>query len=156
MGRITATRLAFRKIMTDCILVMTNLPDTATALKMAQQIIESGTAACVNQLSPCTSVYRWNMKIETVSEVPLLIKTSSAAYAQLESLIRACHPYELPEIIAVPITSGLPAYLNWVSQETRLSCKAFAGPAPLPPTASPQRESDVISLRESYVLPCKE
>ncbi len=118
MGRIIATWLALRKIMTDCLLVMTNLPDAAAALRMAQQIIESGAAACVNQLSPCTSIYRWHDKTETVSEVPLLIKTSTQAYSRLETLILATHPYELPEIIAVPIASGLPAYLNWVNQET--------------------------------------
>ena len=107
--------------MTDCLLVMTNLPDVAAAQKIAQRIIETQAAACVNQLPPCTSTYRWQGKIETASEIPLLIKTTIAQYPHLEALIRAEHPYELPEIIAVPITAGLPEYLSWVNQETNFS-----------------------------------
>lgn len=104
--------------MNNILLVITNLPDSSSAGGLARQIIESDVAACVNQLSPCTSTYRWQGNIESVSEVPLLIKTTQAAYPRLEALIRAAHPYELPEIIAVPVSSGLPAYLDWVSQET--------------------------------------
>ena len=72
----------------------------------------------MNQLAPCTSTYRWKDNIETATEVPLLIKTTQAAYPQLEKLIREAHPYELPEIIAVLVTAGLPAYLDWVGMET--------------------------------------
>jgi len=104
--------------MSDILLVITNMPDAAAAEKLAQQIIESHAAACVNQLAPCTSTYRWQDKIETASEVPLLIKTTQAAYPRLEALIRAAHPYELPEIIAVPVSVGLPAYMDWVYQQT--------------------------------------
>ena len=104
--------------MTEFLLVITNLPDAVTAEKMARQIIESRAAACVNQLAPCTSTYRWQDKIETSSEVPLLIKTTTDTYPRLEALIRACHPYELPEIIALPLSEGLPDYLNWVRRET--------------------------------------
>lgn len=104
--------------MSDMLLVLTNLPDAPSAQKLARHLIESHAAACVNQLAPCTSTYRWQDKIETASEVPLLIKTTQAAYPRLETLIRAAHPYELPEIIAVPVSAGLPAYLDWVSHET--------------------------------------
>ena len=104
--------------MSDILLVITNMPDAATAEKLAQQIIDARVAACVNQLAPCSSTYRWQDKIETTSEVPLLIKTTQAAYPRLEALIRAAHPYELPEIIAVPVSVGLPAYLDWVNQQT--------------------------------------
>ncbi|HUW26519.1 MAG TPA: divalent-cation tolerance protein CutA [Gallionella sp.] len=104
--------------MSDILLVVTNLPDAESAGKLAHQIIEARAAACVNQLAPCTSTYRWQAKIETATEVPLLIKTTRAAYPRLEQLIRTVHPYELPEIIAVTITAGFPAYLNWVSGET--------------------------------------
>jgi periplasmic divalent cation tolerance protein len=104
--------------MSDVLLVITNLPDAASAAKLAQQLIEARAAACVNQLAPCISTYRWQGKIETATEVPLLIKTTQAAYPRLEKLIRAAHPYELPEIIAVPVTIGLPAYLEWVAAET--------------------------------------
>jgi periplasmic divalent cation tolerance protein len=104
--------------MNDIVLVITNLPDEQSAAKLAQQLVEARVAACVNQLAPCTSTYRWQGNIETATEVPLLIKTTRAAYPRLEQLIRAAHPYELPEIIAVPVTTGLPAYLDWVSRET--------------------------------------
>lgn len=104
--------------MNDILLVVTNMPDAQAAAKLAQQLIEERVAACVNQLAPCTSIYRWQGSIETATEVPLLIKTTRAAYPRLEQLIRAVHPYELPEIIAVSVIAGLPAYLGWVSQET--------------------------------------
>ena len=104
--------------MNDILLVFTNLPDAASAEKLARQLIEARAAACVNQLAPCISTYRWKDNIETATEVPLLIKTTRAAYPRLEKLIREAHPYELPEIIAVPVTAGLPAYLDWVSEET--------------------------------------
>jgi len=69
-------------------------------------------------LAGCTSVYRWQGVVETADEVTLLIKTSTARYAALEAALRARHPYELPEIVAVPVTRGLPAYLQWVGNET--------------------------------------
>jgi len=105
--------------MNDILLVMTSLPDSASAMKLSRLLIEANAAACVNQLAPGLSTYRWQGKIETASEVPLLIKTTQAAYPRLETLIRAAHPYELPEIIAVPVTAGLPAYLEWVSRESQ-------------------------------------
>ncbi len=103
---------------TEPLLVFTNLPDEATARALAAHLIGQRLAACVNILSPCTSVYRWEDRIEESKEIPLLIKTSRARYAALEEAIRAAHPYELPEIIAVPVHSGLPAYLSWVVTET--------------------------------------
>ena len=104
--------------MSDILLVITNLPDAQTAGQLAQRLVEEKVAACVNQLAPCTSTYRWRGEIETATEVPLLIKTTQTAYPRLEQLIRAAHPYELPEIIAVPVKAGLPAYLDWISRET--------------------------------------
>ena len=103
--------------MSDILLVITNLPDAQAAGQLARRLVEERVAACVNQLAPCISTYRWQGKIDTATEVPLLIKTTRAAYPRLEQLIRAAHPYELPEIIAVPVTAGLPAYLDWVNQE---------------------------------------
>jgi periplasmic divalent cation tolerance protein len=102
----------------DALLVLTNLPDPEMAEDLARVLIEERVAACVNILAPCTSVYRWNEAIEGASEVPVLIKTTRARYAALEAAIRRCHPYELPEIIAVPIERGLPGYLEWVATET--------------------------------------
>lgn len=104
--------------MDEILLVLTNLPNRESAQRVANALIESRAAACINMLAECTSVYRWQGKVETASEVPLLIKTTRAAYPHLEAVIRAHHPYELPEIIAVSIKGGLPGYLQWIIQET--------------------------------------
>ena len=104
--------------MNEVLLVLTNLPDRAAAERIAHSLVTQGVAACVNVLAECASVYRWQGKVEHASEVTLLIKTSRAAYPQLESALRKLHPYELPEIIALPVSAGLPEYLNWVAQET--------------------------------------
>jgi len=101
------------------LLVVTNVPDRGTAEKLADMLIERGLAACVNILAPCRSVYRWKGAVQHDEEHPMLIKTTAERYAALEQALRAGHPYELPEIIAVPIERGLPAYLDWVADETR-------------------------------------
>ena len=98
--------------------MISNLPDQASAEELARAVIEQRLAACVNILAPCTSVYRWQGQVETASEVPVLMKTTRERYAELEGVIRAHHPYELPEVIAVPLTAGLPAYLDWIAAET--------------------------------------
>lgn len=103
----------------DTLLVFTNLPDTASASTLAALLIERRLAACVNILAPCTSVYRWQGTVETASEVPLLIKTTRSRYAELQAALLEAHPYELPELIAVPVTDGLPGYLVWVAAETQ-------------------------------------
>ncbi|MBU0751639.1 MAG: divalent-cation tolerance protein CutA [Gammaproteobacteria bacterium] len=100
------------------LLVLTNLPDGDTARALAQHLVEAQLAACANILAPCRSVYRWDGGIEDATEVPLLLKTTAARYAELEAAISARHPYELPEIIAVPISHGLPGYLAWIATET--------------------------------------
>jgi periplasmic divalent cation tolerance protein len=103
------------------LLVLTNLPDRATAERLADVLIEKRVAACVNILAPCRSVYRWKGTVQHDEEHPVLIKTTAERYPALESAIRAAHPYELPEIIAVPVERGLAAYLDWVAAETRSS-----------------------------------
>ena len=100
------------------LLVFTSLPDAASAETLASALIGRRLAACVNILAPCTSVYRWNAAIETAAEVPLLIKTTRARYAELQDVLAEAHPYELPEIVAVPVTQGLPGYLDWIVAET--------------------------------------
>ena len=100
------------------LLVITNLPDRGAAEKLADALIEGRLAACVNILPPCRSVYRWKGEVQHDEEFPLLIKTTRARYAALEQAIRAGHPYELPEIVAVPVERGLPAYLDWISEQT--------------------------------------
>lgn len=106
------------------LLVLTSLPDRESAEKLAHLLVGQRLAACVSILAPCGSVYRWNGETQHDEEHPLLIKTAEDRYPELEAAIRANHPYELPEIIAVPITHGLPAYLHWVESETRGSAPA--------------------------------
>ena len=101
------------------LLVLTNLPDRAAAERIAELLIGQRLAACVNILAPCRSVYRWKDEVQHDEEHPLLIKTSAQRYPALEQALRAAHPYELPEIVAVPIERGLPAYLDWVAAETK-------------------------------------
>lgn len=103
----------------SALLVLTNLPDRAAAEKLADALIEKRVAACINILAPCRSVYRWQGAVQHDEEHPVLIKTTQAAYPALEAQIRALHPYELPEIVAVPIEHGLPAYLDWVAAQTQ-------------------------------------
>ena len=102
----------------SAMLVITNLPDRAAAEKLADALIAQRLAACVNILAPCRSVYRWQGALQHDEEHPMLIKTSAERYAALEAAIRAGHPYELPEIVAVPIERGLAAYLDWLAAET--------------------------------------
>ena len=102
----------------SALLVLTNLPDRAAAEALAAQLVERRVAACVNILSPCRSVYRWRGEVQHDEEHPLLIKTTLEIYPALERAIRAGHPYELPEIVAVPIERGLPEYLRWLAEET--------------------------------------
>jgi periplasmic divalent cation tolerance protein len=100
------------------LIVLTSAPDRAVAEKIAHALIERRLAACVNILAACTSVYRWQGKIETTGEVPMLIKTRAAIYDEVEALVKSLHPYELPEIVAVSVERGLPDYLDWVSAAT--------------------------------------
>ncbi len=103
------------------LIVITHLPDEAAARTLATQLIEQRLAACINLMPPCRSIYRWRDAVEEATEIPLFIKTSAARYAALESAIRTHHPYELPEIVAIPITRGLTPYLDWIMAETSLT-----------------------------------
>ena len=103
----------------EVLLVITNLPDRASAERIAVSLVTENVAACVNILAECTSIYHWQGKLAHANEVPILIKTSRAVYPKLESVLRKLHPYEIPEIIAFPVSTGLPEYLKWVEQETQ-------------------------------------
>lgn len=102
----------------QALLILTTLPDRDTARQLARQLVEARLAACVNILSPCASVYRWQAALQEEDEIPLLIKTSAERYQAVETFLREHHPYELPEIIALPIVQGLPGYLEWVGAQT--------------------------------------
>ncbi len=102
----------------DVLLILTNCPDETTANAIGLAVVEARLAACVNILPRVQSIYRWQGAVESASEIPLLIKSTAAAYPALEATIRELHPYELPEIVALDVARGLPGYLNWVAGET--------------------------------------
>jgi periplasmic divalent cation tolerance protein len=105
--------------MSEALLVMTNVPDVTHAQVLARLLVERRLAACVNILPGVQSVYQWQGAVEDASEVTLLIKTVQARYDELASAIISVHPYQVPEVIALPIVAGLPAYLDWIVQETK-------------------------------------
>ncbi len=105
--------------MPEALLLITTLPDHAAAVKLSRKLVETGLAACVNIGAPVTSIYRWDNQMQQGTEVMLTIKTTRARYAALEQAITKGHPYELPELIAVPITAGLPDYLAWIDACTK-------------------------------------
>ena len=100
------------------ILVLTSLPDHEGALALARSLVKGRLAACVNVGAPVESMYHWRGEIETAREVPVVIKTRRALYNAVEAAIVAVHPYELPEVIAVPVIHGLAGYLGWIGTET--------------------------------------
>ncbi|MEZ5327729.1 MAG: divalent-cation tolerance protein CutA [Verrucomicrobiales bacterium] len=98
-----------------CLLVLSNFPDSDSAKAAATTLVEEQLAACVNLLPGVTSIYRWNDATECASETTALIKTTEDAYPKLQERLLALHPYEVPEIIAMPIETGLVSYLQWVT-----------------------------------------
>ncbi len=104
----------------EVVLLISNAPDEQTALGIAEALVDEGLAACVNVLAPCRSVYRWQGKVEQAREVPLLVKTVAARVPALIARVRELHPYELPEVITVPVVDGLRPYLDWVVESTKV------------------------------------
>lgn len=100
------------------LLVLNTCPDSESGTRIANALVEEALAACVNILPGLTSVFQWEGKLETSTEVLLIIKTRRSLYRPVERRILELHPYELPEIIAVPIEKGLEAYLNWIDRLT--------------------------------------
>ena len=103
--------------MTDALFVLTTVADRANGLALAQALLERRLAACVNVGAPVDSLYHWRGRIETGREVPLTIKTRASLYSKVEAAIRELHDYELPEIVAVPISDGYAPYIGWLEHE---------------------------------------
>jgi len=101
------------------LLLLSTCPDTETAERLARHLVEQGLAACVNVLPGIQSFYRWENTLHTDREVLLLIKTRQAQYPQLEAAVLALHPYQVPELIGLPIVTGSAAYLDWLSAASR-------------------------------------
>jgi periplasmic divalent cation tolerance protein len=102
----------------EALVVLCTCPDEATASGIATALLAEKLAACVNCVAGIRSMYRWDGHIRDDTEVLLVIKTSAARYGALEALLRAQHPYEMPEIIALPVVAGAADYLHWIRQAT--------------------------------------
>jgi periplasmic divalent cation tolerance protein len=94
--------------------VLCTCPSEEVAEAVAQALIAEDHAACVNVVPGITSIYQWRNEIHRDSEVLMVIKTTEKRYPAMEKRIEEIHPYDVPEIIAMPISGGLPSYLNWV------------------------------------------
>lgn len=105
--------------MSDFLVVSTTFDKRRDADELAASLVEKRLAACVQILGPVTSVYRWQGKTETAEEWICTAKTRTDVYPQLESAIQSQHPYDEPEIIAVPIVQGSDNYLGWLEAETQ-------------------------------------
>lgn len=100
---------------TDARVVLVTVPSLTEGRKIAKSVVKKRLAACVNILhSPVSSVYRWREKVEVAHEYLLLIKTTGAAYAALQNEIARMHSYDVPEIVALPMATGLAEYLAWL------------------------------------------
>lgn len=99
----------------DALVVLTTLEKQEDGERLARLLVEGELAACVQILPPMISIYRWQGTVERATEILLFIKTTRAAYQRLETLIKENHPYQTPEIIALPIEAGLADYLSWLT-----------------------------------------
>jgi len=103
----------------DYLVVLCGCPDEATAAQIAAALVAERLAACVNRLSGIRSTYHWKGELRDEAEVLLLIKTTTPLYAAVELRLRALHPYDLPEIIALPVVQGSDPYLAWLGAGCR-------------------------------------
>lgn len=103
---------------TEYCVVLTTMPAESDAATLAEQLVTSRLAACVNILPPMTSIYRWQGEVERAQELQVIIKTVSARLPALREALTAHHPYEVPELLVLPVTDGSPAYLAWLREAT--------------------------------------
>ena len=102
-----------------CYVVLITCPTGRVATRLARLMVRQHVAACVNILSHVRSHFWWQGKVTYASEQPLVVKTTAAKITPLRQLLKQHHPYTVPELVALPIRAGLPAYLDWV----RASCR---------------------------------
>jgi len=115
---LTGASLAGGRMTTEALLVLTTCDSPEAAAVLAEALVSRGLAACVNAIGGVTSTYRWQGRIERASETLLVIKTTRTRYDEIEAAIRSLSAYELPEVVAVPVAAGLPAYLAWIDEAT--------------------------------------
>ena len=104
--------------MTDAVLVLTTLPNADAASELAKTVVNEKLAACANLFPAVRSVYRWQAKLQDENEVLVLLKTRQEHFERLKSRILELHPYEVPEVLAIPVEQGYQAYLDWLATET--------------------------------------
>ena len=102
----------------ELIVVLCTVPDDATAEKLANGLVEEQLAACVNAIPGVKSFYRWQGKLEADTEIQLVIKTRSARFDELAAWIKANHPYDVPEIVAIPAAHASDEYLAWAIEQS--------------------------------------
>ena len=104
--------------MSDALVVLVTVSEAAAAMSLGRRLVEEGLAACVQVIPGGTAIYRWQGAIHTEPQAQLIIKTSAAAWPALQARIVALHSDEVPEILALPVTAGFPAYLAWLQDTT--------------------------------------
>ncbi len=105
--------------MTDAMLVLTTLPNSDAAADLAKKVVGEKLAACANVMPAVRSIYRWQGAVQDENEVLVLLKTRQARFDKLKARILELHPYDVPEVIAIPVEQGHGAYLDWIANETR-------------------------------------
>lgn len=105
--------------MTEIIQVMTAVDEKSVAAEISQQVVEERLASCVQRIGPIESTYWWNDEIEDAEEWLCLMKTHAGKYDELESFLQSIHPYDVPEILAVEMSAGNQAYLDWIAAEVK-------------------------------------
>ena len=98
----------------DALVVLSTFGNSDEARRIARTLVEEHFAACANLLTAVESIYHWKGQVETSSEIMVVFKTTTDRYWPLEKRLRELHPYEVPEIIALRVHAGLPAYLRWI------------------------------------------
>jgi len=102
----------------NVILIIITVPDAKSANKISAMLVEQRLAACVNTITGVTSLYRWEGELNSDEELILLVKTASDNFDKISMAVKSIHPYDLPEIIAVPVVAGFSPYLKWVKDES--------------------------------------
>jgi periplasmic divalent cation tolerance protein len=105
--------------MSDCCQVTTTVDSRASADRIARTLVEERLAACAQVVGPVHSTYWWQGRVESADEWYCHLKTTLARLPELQARLRALHPYDVPELIALPIAAGLPAYLAWIEESVR-------------------------------------
>lgn len=102
----------------DVVVVLSNAPDLLLAKRIAHMLVEENLAACVNLGAPVLSMYMWEGELEGTDEIPLVIKTTQSALPAMTERLIELHPYEVPEILVLPVAGGAQPYLDWVRRQT--------------------------------------